>query len=183
MWQPFGERGWRLWMKCKNASVVGLVLAVVLAVGLELRMEQAKRSHRTRRHGAGEGGRSLSSATYTAAYRGGRCLWLGLGPGQEALQGGAGGTQTPKHLDHLATKLPTYLCREAGTYELWCALDVGHGRLQHTSLLHLPYLLLGSRMGQNRVRTTIHPDNIGLHVQDKNKAPRLQAGGAWLPWA
>lgn len=47
----FGERGWRLGMKWKNASVGG----VVVAVGLQLAMEQAKRS-RAKRHGAGEGG-------------------------------------------------------------------------------------------------------------------------------
>lgn len=66
-------------MKWKNALVVGLVVAVVLAVGLELSMEQAKRSRRTKRHGAGE-----------VLKRVGGCLWLGPGPGQEALQGGAG---------------------------------------------------------------------------------------------
>lgn len=50
VWRPSGERGWRLRMNWKNASVVGLVAVV----GLQLRMEQAKRS-RAKRHGAGEG--------------------------------------------------------------------------------------------------------------------------------
>lgn len=93
MWRPSGERGWRLRMKWKNASVVGLVAVV----GLQLRMEQAKRS-RAKRHGAGEGGPfSFFSSLYSRGIGGGGgCLWLGLGPGQEALHGRAG-----EHLDHL----------------------------------------------------------------------------------
>lgn len=84
----FGERGWRLGMKWKNASVGG----VVVVVGLQLAMEQAKRS-RAKRHGAREGGRSLSSAIGAGGRGEGFGGWA-LGPGQEALQSRSGSTWT-----------------------------------------------------------------------------------------
>lgn len=59
-----------------------------MVVGSHLGMEHAKRS-RAKRHVAGEGG-PFSLLSYWG--RGGGRLWLGLGPGQEALQGRSGST-------------------------------------------------------------------------------------------
>lgn len=83
MWRTFGERGWRLGMKWKNAS----------QCEVQLGMEQAKRS-RAKRHGAGEGGGQF----FFLSFWGGGWAWH---RGLEALQGRAG-----EHLDRRWTCVP-----------------------------------------------------------------------------
>lgn len=82
VWRTFGERGWRLRMKWKNASVRGAIGNGAF---------EAKPSEATWGQG---GGPVLSFFSFWGRGEGGGGWWLGLGSGLEALQGRAG-----EHLD------------------------------------------------------------------------------------